>query len=81
MDAEEAVVSQTHQRPPTPPAKPYFNLKKETKGYVGIDTLQEQIRKKVIKRGFEFNIIVVGKQILFETRGCLLAVCDKGFAK
>lgn len=61
MDAEEAVVSQTHQRPPTPPAKPYFNLKKETKGYVGIDTLQEQIRKKVIKRGFEFNIIVVGR--------------------
>lgn len=49
------------QTPPPPPAKTYLNLKKETKGYVGIDTLQEQIRKKVIKRGFEFNIIVVGR--------------------
>ncbi|XP_013784731.1 neuronal-specific septin-3-like [Limulus polyphemus] len=37
------------------------NLKTEIAGYVGIDTLQEQIRKKVLKRGFEFNIMVVGR--------------------
>lgn len=37
------------------------NLKTDVGGYVGIDTLQEQIRKKVLKRGFEFNIIVVGR--------------------
>lgn len=49
------------QTPPPTPAKTYLNLKKETRGYVGIDTLQEQIRRKVIKRGFEFNIIVVGR--------------------
>ncbi|KAG8185248.1 hypothetical protein JTE90_023864 [Oedothorax gibbosus] len=37
------------------------NLKTDVSGYVGIDTLQEQIRKKVLKKGFEFNIIVVGR--------------------
>lgn len=37
------------------------NLKTDVAGYVGIDTLQDQIRKKVLKKGFEFNIIVVGK--------------------
>ena len=36
-------------------------LKTEIKGYVGIDTIQEQIRKKALKKGFEFNIMVVGK--------------------
>ena len=29
-------------------------------GYVGFDTIQEQIRKKSLKRGFEFNLMVVG---------------------
>ncbi|XP_071040934.1 septin-9 isoform X3 [Parasteatoda tepidariorum] len=37
------------------------NLKTDVSGYVGIDTLQDQIRKKVLKKGFEFNIIVVGR--------------------
>lgn len=40
---------------------PPANCKLCTTGYVGIDTLQEQIRKKVVKKGFEFNIIVVGR--------------------
>ncbi|XP_038064127.1 neuronal-specific septin-3-like isoform X1 [Patiria miniata] len=35
-------------------------LQTEVKGYVGIDTIQEQIRKKALKRGFEFNVMVVG---------------------
>ncbi|KAK3724994.1 hypothetical protein QZH41_017468, partial [Actinostola sp. cb2023] len=29
-------------------------------GYVGFDTVQEQIRKKSLKRGFELNLMVVG---------------------
>ncbi|KAG0411033.1 hypothetical protein HPB47_011842 [Ixodes persulcatus] len=37
------------------------SLKTDVAGYVGIDTLQEQIRKKVLRRGFEFNIVVVGR--------------------
>lgn len=37
------------------------SLKTEVEGYVGIDSIQEQIRKKALKRGFEFNIMVVGK--------------------
>ena len=35
--------------------------KTDLEGYVGIDTLTEQIRKKNLRRGFEFNIMVVGK--------------------
>ena len=30
-------------------------------GYIGIDTLTEQIRKKSMRQGFEFNIMVVGE--------------------
>lgn len=29
-------------------------------GYVGFDTLTEQIRKKALQQGFEFNVMVVG---------------------
>ena len=32
-------------------------------GYVGFDTIQEQIRKKSLKRGFEFNLMVVGMSL------------------
>lgn len=37
------------------------NLGTKLDGYVGFDTVQEQIRKKSLKRGFEFNTIVVGE--------------------
>ena len=30
-------------------------------GYVGFDTVLEQQRKKFLKKGFEFNLMVVGK--------------------
>lgn len=30
-------------------------------GYVGIDTIIEQMRKKTMKTGFDFNIMVVGR--------------------
>ncbi|XP_071813615.1 neuronal-specific septin-3-like isoform X3 [Apostichopus japonicus] len=36
------------------------SLKTDVEGYVGIDSIQDQIRKKALKRGFEFNIMVVG---------------------
>lgn len=29
-------------------------------GYVGIDTIIEQMRKKTMKTGFDFNLMVVG---------------------
>ena len=35
-------------------------MKTSLESYVGFDTVQEQIRKKALKRGFELNIMVVG---------------------
>ena len=37
------------------------NLGTKLSGYVGFDTIQEQIRKKSLKRGFELNLMVVGE--------------------
>ena len=37
------------------------NLATKLNGHVGFDTVQEQIRKKSLKRGFELNLMVVGK--------------------
>jgi len=37
------------------------NLSTKLDGYVGFDTIQEQIRKKSLKRGFELNLMVVGE--------------------
>ena len=37
------------------------NLATKLNGYVGFDTIQEQIRKKSLKRGFELNLMVVGE--------------------
>ena len=37
------------------------NLSTKLDGYVGFDTVQEQIRRKSLKRGFEFNLMVVGE--------------------
>ena len=32
------------------------------KSYVGFDSITNQIEKKLVKRGFQFNIICVGKR-------------------
>lgn len=40
-------------------------LKTQVDGYVGFDSIQEQLRLNALKRGFEFNIMVVGKLLLF----------------
>lgn len=41
---------------PTRPEKPAADF-----GYVGIDAILEQMRRKAMKQGFEFNIMVVGE--------------------
>lgn len=37
-------------------------------GYVGIDAILEQMRRKAMKQGFEFNIMVVGE---FSSQGSI----------
>jgi len=37
------------------------NLQTKLDGYVGFDTVLEQQRKKFLKKGFEFNLMVVGE--------------------
>lgn len=44
------------QAPPTRTEKPPVDF-----GYVGIDAILEQMRRKAMKQGFEFNIMVVGQ--------------------
>jgi len=44
------------QAAPTRPEKPAADF-----GYVGIDAILEQMRRKAMKQGFEFNIMVVGE--------------------
>lgn len=44
------------QAVPTRPEKPAADF-----GYVGIDAILEQMRRKAMKQGFEFNIMVVGE--------------------
>ena len=36
-------------------------LKTPLNGHVGFDSLQSQITQKALKRGFEFNLMVVGE--------------------
>jgi len=45
-------------------------------GYVGIDAILEQMRRKAMKQGFEFNIMVVGKYRCecASTNACMLFV-------
>lgn len=40
-------------------------------GYIGIDTIIEQMRKKTMKTGFDFNIMVVGRKGLVEELGTM----------
>ncbi|XP_005379441.1 PREDICTED: neuronal-specific septin-3 isoform X2 [Chinchilla lanigera] len=45
---------------PAVPMKP-VSINSNLLGYVGIDTIIEQMRKKTMKTGFDFNIMVVGQ--------------------
>lgn len=56
------------QAAPTRPEKPAADF-----GYVGIDAILEQMRRKAMKQGFEFNIMVVGE---FSPQHQLPATCS-----
>ncbi|XP_069087258.1 neuronal-specific septin-3 isoform X2 [Pleurodeles waltl] len=61
---EEPVMSE--QVPETRPKpavamKPTAGLNPNLLGYIGIDTIIEQMRKKTMRTGFDFNIMVVGQ--------------------
>jgi len=45
---------------PAVPMKP-VSIHSNLLGYIGIDTIIEQMRKKTMKTGFDFNIMVVGQ--------------------
>uniref|UniRef100_A0A8D1GPL2 Neuronal-specific septin-3 n=1 Tax=Sus scrofa TaxID=9823 RepID=A0A8D1GPL2_PIG len=45
---------------PAVPMKP-VSINSSLLGYIGIDTIIEQMRKKTMKTGFDFNIMVVGQ--------------------
>uniref|UniRef100_A0A452GWY0 Uncharacterized protein n=1 Tax=Gopherus agassizii TaxID=38772 RepID=A0A452GWY0_9SAUR len=46
---------------PSVPMKP-VGINSNLLGYIGIDTIIEQMRKKTMKTGFDFNIMVVGRR-------------------
>ncbi|KAM4650775.1 neuronal-specific septin-3 isoform 1-T1 [Discoglossus pictus] len=59
----EAVMSEVVPEPrpkPVVPMKP-VGMNPNLLGYIGIDTIIEQMRKKTMKTGFDFNIMVVGQ--------------------
>uniref|UniRef100_A0A8C4TF91 Neuronal-specific septin-3 n=2 Tax=Erpetoichthys calabaricus TaxID=27687 RepID=A0A8C4TF91_ERPCA len=63
LAAMSEVVPEPRQKP-TVPAKPTcanISMGSQLLGYVGIDTIIEQMRKKTMKTGFDFNIMVVGQ--------------------
>ena len=46
----------TYQNQPSQPAQPIF-----PDSYVGFDSITKQIERKSVKRGFQFNVICVGR--------------------
>ncbi|XP_071657465.1 neuronal-specific septin-3 isoform X3 [Patagioenas fasciata] len=59
----EAAMSELVPEPrqkPVVPMKP-TGINTNLLGYIGIDTIIEQMRKKTMKTGFDFNIMVVGQ--------------------
>ncbi|XP_030913544.1 neuronal-specific septin-3 isoform X5 [Geospiza fortis] len=59
----EAAMSELVPEPrqkPVVPMKP-MGINTSLLGYIGIDTIIEQMRKKTMKTGFDFNIMVVGQ--------------------
>ncbi|CEI88127.1 Putative CDC10 [Rhizopus microsporus] len=49
------LVSPSTEQSPTPSPQTILN------SYVGFDTITQQIEKKLLKRGFQFNVMVVGQ--------------------
>uniref|UniRef100_A0A8C3B9W6 Septin n=1 Tax=Cairina moschata TaxID=8855 RepID=A0A8C3B9W6_CAIMO len=63
------LVPEPRQKPAVP-MKP-MGINANLLGYIGIDTIIEQMRKKTMKTGFDFNIMVVGRQRLVEVLGAM----------
>ncbi|KAG5832109.1 hypothetical protein ANANG_G00287620 [Anguilla anguilla] len=62
--AEEEEEEPEEQAPPTCPKEPSpdgYITGHELFGYVGIEAVLDQMRRKAMKTGFEFNIMVVGQ--------------------
>ncbi|XP_043931278.1 neuronal-specific septin-3 isoform X1 [Protopterus annectens] len=57
--AMSEMVPETRPKP-TVPMKP-MSMGSHLLGYVGIDTIIDQMRRKTMKTGFDFNIMVVGQ--------------------
>ncbi|XP_040410513.1 neuronal-specific septin-3 isoform X2 [Cygnus olor] len=57
--AMSELVPEPRQKPVVP-MKP-MGINANLLGYIGIDTIIEQMRKKTMKTGFDFNIMVVGQ--------------------
>ncbi|XP_031456147.1 neuronal-specific septin-3 [Phasianus colchicus] len=57
--AMSELVPESRQKPVVP-MKP-VGINANLLGYIGIDTIIEQMRKKTMKTGFDFNIMVVGQ--------------------
>lgn len=69
----EAAMSELVPEPrqkPVVPMKP-MGINANLLGYIGIDTIIEQMRKKTMKTGFDFNIMVVGRQGPAEVLGTM----------
>ncbi|XP_078496673.1 neuronal-specific septin-3 isoform X2 [Lissotriton helveticus] len=61
--AEPVMSEQVPETRPKPAVamKPTAGLNPNLLGYIGIDTIIEQMRKKTMRTGFDFNIMVVGQ--------------------
>ena len=59
---------------PVVPMKP-MGINANLLGYIGIDSIIEQMRKKTMKTGFDFNIMVVGRQGPAEVLGPMARGC------
>ncbi|CAL8332314.1 unnamed protein product [Lota lota] len=61
MDMSDIVPPEVRPKPVVPAKPPHGSSSGSTLlGYIGIDTIIEQMRKKTMKTGFDFNIMVVG---------------------
>lgn len=45
-------------------------------GYVGIEAVLDQMKRKTMKAGFEFNIMVVGECHTHKHRWCVISCCS-----
>lgn len=64
---------------PAVPMKP-LGISSNLLGYIGIDTIIEQMRKKTMKTGFDFNIMVVGECVGWQGQRGVPGLTTLGFS-